>query len=52
MDGPLAEAAKVVEASAALVAAAEAEAAARQAEVEAAIRDLLVFQGINPPAGQ
>ena len=52
MDGPLAEAAKVVEASAALVAVAEAEAAARQAEVEAAIRDLLVFQGITLPAPQ
>ena len=52
MDGPLAEAAKAVEASAALVAAAEAEAAAKQAEVDAAIRELLVFQGLNPPAPQ
>jgi hypothetical protein len=49
MDGPLAEAAKVVEGSAAVVAAAEAEAAAKQAEVEAAIRDLLALQGIQAP---
>jgi len=47
MDGPLAEAAKVVEGAAAAVAAAEAEAAARQAEVEAAVRDLLALQGIQ-----
>lgn len=50
MDGPLAEAAKVVEGSAAVVAAAEAEAAAKQADVEAAIRDLLALQGIQVPA--
>jgi hypothetical protein len=50
MDGPLAEAAKVVEAAAAAVTAAEAEAAAKQAEVEAAVRDLLALQGIQAPA--
>jgi hypothetical protein len=50
MDGPLAEAAKVVEGAAAAVAATEAEAAAKQAEVEAAVRDLLALQGIQAPA--
>ena len=52
MDGPLADAAKIVEGSAAAVAAAEAEAAARQSEVEAAIRDLLALQGIQAPPPQ
>ena len=52
MDGPLAEAAKVVDGAAAVVTAAEAEAAAKQAEVDAAIRDLLALQGIAPPAPQ
>ena len=47
MDGPLAEAAKVVEGAGAAVTAAEAEAAAKQAEVEAAVRDLLALQGIQ-----
>ena len=50
MDGPLAEAAKVVEGAAAAVAASEAEAAAKQAEVAAAVRDLLALQGIQAPA--
>lgn len=50
MDGPLAEAAKVVEGAAAAVAATEAEAAAKQAEVEAAVRDLLALQGIQAVA--
>jgi hypothetical protein len=52
MDGPLAEAAKVVESAASVVTAAEAEAAAKQAEVEAAVRDLLALQGIRPAAAQ
>jgi len=52
MDGPLAEAAKVVERAAGVVTSAEAEAAAKQAEVEAAIRDLLALQGIQTPAPQ
>lgn len=50
MDGPLAEAGKGVDMAAAVVAAAESEAAARQAEVEAVVRELLLFQGITPPA--
>jgi len=50
MDGPLAEAGKGVDMAAAVVAAAESEASARQAEVEAVVRDLLLFQGITPPA--
>lgn len=50
MDGPLADSAKGVEAAAAVVATAQAEATARQAEVEAVVRELLVFQGLTPPA--
>jgi len=37
----------VMEGAGAAVTAAEAEAAARQAEVEAAVRDLLALQGIQ-----
>jgi len=50
MDGPLAEAARMVDRAAAIVTSAEAEAAAKQAEVEAAIRELLALQGIQTPA--
>ena len=52
MDGPLAEAAKIVEGAKSVVTAAEAEVAAKQAEVEAAVRELLALQGIQPPALQ
>ena len=52
MDGPLAEAAQVVEGAASVAATAEALAAAKQAEVEAVVRELLALQGIVPAASQ
>ena len=49
LDGPIADAAKVVEATAAALAAVENEATARQAEVDEAVRQLLAFQGVVAP---